>query len=157
MERYLSSLSDWLSHGGFGQDLLIMTNNGGVAVASHIARFPVTAVLSGPAGGGAAGLFLSRQLGIDNFITCDMGGTSTDVCLIKKRQPASAAQRIVSGLPLRFPQLGINTVGAGGGSVAWVDTDGRSPWVRRAQAPFPVRRAMTTVAKSPRSPTPTWC
>ena len=125
MERYLSSLNEWLSDGGFGQDLLIMTNNGGVAMASHTARFPVTAVLSGPAGGVAAGLFLSRQLGIDDFITCDMGGTSTDVCLIKKRQPASAAQRIVSGLPLRLPQLDINTVGAGGGSIAWVDTDGR--------------------------------
>ena len=102
-----------------------MTNNGGVASAPQVARFPVTAVLSGPAGGVAAGLFLSAQLGIDDFITCDMGGTSTDVCLVKKRQPVSASQRIVSGLPLRIPQLDINSVGAGGGSIAWVEPDGR--------------------------------
>ena len=125
MERYLARLSRSLNADGFQQDLLIMTNNGGVASAPQVARFPVTAVLSGPAGGVAAGLFLSAQLGIDDFITCDMGGTSTDVCLVKNRQPVSASQRIVSGLPLRIPQLDINSVGAGGGSIAWVDTDGR--------------------------------
>ena len=125
MERYLDRLSESLNENGFRPDLLIMTNNGGVASAPQIARFPVTAVLSGPVGGVAAGLFLSAQMGIDDFITCDMGGTSTDVCLVKKRQPASASQRIVSGLPLRIPQLDINTVGAGGGSIAWVDMDGR--------------------------------
>ncbi|MCY4496909.1 MAG: hydantoinase/oxoprolinase family protein [Rhodospirillaceae bacterium] len=125
VERYLDRLSEELRKNGFCRDLLIMTNNGGVSAASRTARFPVTAVLSGPAGGVAAGLFLSEQLGLDDFITCDMGGTSTDVCLVKNRRPASAAQRIVSGLPLRIPQLDIITVGAGGGSIAWVDTDGR--------------------------------
>ena len=125
MERYLSSLNQWLGEQGYAHDLLIMTNNGGVASAAQIAQFPVAAVLSGPAGGVAAGLFVSAQLGIDNFITYDMGGTSTDVCLVKDRQPGLAAQRIVSGLPLKIPQLDINTVGAGGGSIGWVDKDGR--------------------------------
>jgi N-methylhydantoinase A len=125
MRHYLSRLREWLKDEGYDQELLIMTNNGGVSSAAQVAQFPVTAVLSGPAGGVAAGLVLSAQIGSDNFITYDMGGTSTDVCLIKNGKPESAAQRIVSGLPLKIPQLAINTVGAGGGSVAWVDKDGR--------------------------------
>ena len=125
MGRYLDSLNASLRLAGYDQDLLIMTNNGGVSSSVQVAQFPVTAVLSGPAGGVAAGIFLASQMGIDDFITCDMGGTSTDVCLVKNRRPGSAAQRIVSGLPLKIPQLDINTVGAGGGSIAWIDTDGR--------------------------------
>ena len=125
MERYLGRLGQELRDKGLDQDLLIMTNNGGVASAGQIAQFPVTAVLSGPAGGIAAGIHLSRQMGFENFITYDMGGTSTDVCLVRDRQPSMATQRIVSGLPLKVPQLEINTVGAGGGSIGWIDTDGR--------------------------------
>ena len=125
MARYLGQLNDWLQERGYRHDLLIMTNNGGVSAAKQVARYPVTAVLSGPAGGVAAGLFLSAQMGFDDFITYDMGGTSTDVCLVKNRQPGTTAHRIVSGLPLKIPQLDINTVGAGGGSIGWVDKDGR--------------------------------
>lgn len=125
MARYLGGLDELLNKKGYERELLIMTNNGGVASADHTSRFPVTAVLSGPAGGVAAGLYLSERLGIRNFITYDMGGTSTDVCLIKDGHPSTAAQRMVSGLPLKIPQLDISTVGAGGGSIAWVDKDGR--------------------------------
>lgn len=125
MERYLDRLSGLLAEQGYAQDILIMTSNGGVTSAKQAARLPVSTVLSGPAGGVAAGLFLSAQLGIADFITYDMGGTSTDVCLIKDRRPSSAPQRIVSGLPLKIPQLDINTVGAGGGSIAQIDRDGR--------------------------------
>jgi N-methylhydantoinase A len=125
MARYLNRLGTALRERGYERDLLIMTNNGGVSSVQQTARFPVTAVLSGPAGGVAAGLFLSAQRGIDNFITYDMGGTSTDVCLVKNRRPGTAATRMVSGLPLKVPQLDISTVGAGGGSIAWVDSDGR--------------------------------
>ena len=125
MERYLGDLGQRLNEKGFDRDLLIMMNNGGVAAAGQTAQFPVTAVLSGPAGGVAAGLFLSRQMGFEDFITYDMGGTSTDVCMVKNREPSMAVQRIVSGLPLKIPQLDISTVGAGGGSIGWIDTDGR--------------------------------
>ncbi|MBI4182966.1 MAG: hydantoinase/oxoprolinase family protein [Proteobacteria bacterium] len=124
MARYLGRLGRWLHEKGARHDLLIMTNNGGVASAEQAARFPVTAVLSGPAGGVAAGLFLASQMGIDDFITYDMGGTSTDVCLVRNRRPVMARQRIVSGLPLKIPQLDINTVGAGGGSIGWIGRDG---------------------------------
>ncbi len=124
VEGYLSHLQDRLRKGGYARDLLLMTSNGGVISAHHASRYPVTTVLSGPAGGVSAGMVLGGALNIPDLITCDMGGTSTDVCLIKNLRPALAAQRIVGGLPLRVPQLDINTVGAGGGSIARVDADG---------------------------------
>ena len=125
MGRYLGDLNGWLNEQGYQHDLLIMMNNGGIASAVQAAQFPVNAILSGPAGGVAAGLFLAEQMGFDDFITYDMGGTSTDVCLVKDRHPSMGVQRIVSGLPLKLPQLDINTVGAGGGSISWIDKDGR--------------------------------
>ncbi|MBI4182954.1 MAG: hydantoinase/oxoprolinase family protein [Proteobacteria bacterium] len=124
VERYLSALEDRLRGAGYGRDLLLMTSTGGVVSARHASRYPVSTVLSGPAGGVSAGLYLGRALGIENLITYDMGGTSTDVCLIKNLRPAFAAQRIVGGLPLRIPQLDINTIGAGGGSIARIEADG---------------------------------
>lgn len=124
MEKYLSSLQDKLRQDGYRRDLLLMTSNGGVVSAKHAARYPVTTVLSGPAGGVSAGIYLGRSLGIPDLITCDMGGTSTDVCLIKDLRPAVATQRIVGGLPLRVPQMDINTVGAGGGSIVRIENDG---------------------------------
>ena len=124
VEGYLSHLQDRLRKGGYARDLLLMTSNGGVISAQHASRYPVTTVLSGPAGGVSAGMVLGGALNIPDLITCDMGGTSTDVCLIKNLRPALATQRIVGGLPLRVPQLDINTVGAGGGSIARVDADG---------------------------------
>jgi N-methylhydantoinase A len=124
VQRYLSALERQLAAMGFPHELLLMTSNGGVVSASHATRYPVTTVLSGPAGGVSAGLYLGRTLGVRNLITYDMGGTSTDVCLIRNLYPALASQRIVSGLPLRMPQIDINTIGAGGGSIACVATDG---------------------------------
>lgn len=124
VEGYLSHLQDRLRKGGYARDLLLMTSNGGVISAQHASRYPVSTVLSGPAGGVSAGMVLGGTLNLPDLITCDMGGTSTDVCLIKNLRPALATQRIVGGLPLRVPQLDINTVGAGGGSIARVDADG---------------------------------
>lgn len=124
MARYLSVLESRLERVGFGGNLLIMVSNGGVVSAQSATRYPVTTVLSGPAGGVSGGVFLGRELGIPNLITYDMGGTSTDVCLIKDLCPASVDHRIVAGGPLRLPQLDINTIGAGGGSICWIDREG---------------------------------
>ena len=124
VERYLLELQKRLEGGGYPRELLLMTSNGGVVSAAHASRYPVMTVLSGPAGGVSAGVHLGRAIGVPDLITCDMGGTSTDVCLIKGLQPALALQRIVSGLPLRMPQIDINTIGAGGGSIARVEADG---------------------------------
>lgn len=121
MRRYLSGLSRALADKGFGRDLYIMTSNGGVSTAARAAQLPVTTVLSGPAGGVAAAVHLGELLGVPNLITCDMGGTSTDVCLIENlRIPLTTEQKIAE-YANRTPQIEINAVGAGGGSIGWLD------------------------------------
>src|SRR5262249_17985856 len=85
------------------------------------ARFPVHTVLSGPAGGVAAALHLGEITGLANLITCDMGGTSTDVCLIEQLEATLSTDQHIAGLPNRTPQIEINSIGAAGGSLAWLD------------------------------------
>ena len=87
------------------------------------ARFPVRTVLSGPAGGVVGGISIAESLGRDHLITYDMGGTSTDVCLVRDRRPLLSTNNTIGAYPLKTSQLQINTVGAGGGSVAWLDED----------------------------------
>ena len=124
MRRYVTNIANWLASEGYRRDLLIMTCNGGMASAEVAASYPIRTVLSGPAGGVSGGIFVGEALGVKNVITYDMGGTSTDVCLVKDLQPLSSSLRMVGGLPLKTPQMDINTIGAGGGSIAWVDKDG---------------------------------
>jgi N-methylhydantoinase A len=121
MARYLDALREGLAGKGYRRDVFIMTSNGGVATAEQAKRLPVGTVLSGPAGGVAASVHLGRLRGMPNLITCDMGGTSTDVCLIEGlRIPVTNDQRI-GDYANRTPQIEINAVGAGGGSIAWLD------------------------------------
>ncbi|HVY14241.1 MAG TPA: hydantoinase/oxoprolinase family protein [Rhodopila sp.] len=121
MARYLDALREGLAGKGYRRDVFIMTSNGGVATAEQAKRLPVGTVLSGPAGGVAASVHLGKLRGIPNLITCDMGGTSTDVCLIEGlRIPVTNEQRI-GAYANRTPQIEINAVGAGGGSIAWLD------------------------------------
>ena len=120
MRRYLDTLSVSLRDRSYKHDLFIMTSNGGVSTAERAKRLPVATVLSGPAGGVAAAVRLGAQRGFANLITCDMGGTSTDVCLIEQlRIPVTDQQRI-GDYANRTPQIEINAVGAGGGSIAWL-------------------------------------
>jgi N-methylhydantoinase A len=120
MRRYLDRLSTSLRQRGYRHDVFIMTSNGGVSTAERAKRLPVATVLSGPAGGVAAAVRLGEQRGIPNLITYDMGGTSTDVCLIEQlRIPVTDQQRI-GDYANRTPQIEIKAVGAGGGSIAWL-------------------------------------
>ncbi len=121
MGRYLSRLREGLTQLGFRRDLYIMTSNGGVATAERAMRLPIATVLSGPAGGVAAAVHLGSRLDIRNIITCDMGGTSTDVCLIEDLEPSITNEQKISGYANRMPQIAINAVGAGGGSIGWLD------------------------------------
>ena len=98
----------------------VMQSNGGVCDLAEAAAHPARLLLSGPAGGVAAVV----AAGIPDAISFDMGGTSTDVCLIRGGVAGRSAERRVGGLPLRLPQLDIHTVGAGGGSIAWLDSGG---------------------------------
>jgi N-methylhydantoinase A len=121
---YLTGLADRLSDRGYGGEVFVTTSSGGIMPAAVAARFPVHTVLSGPAGGVAAAVNLGRITGHRNLITYDMGGTSTDVCLIEDLEPALTTEQHVAGLPNRTPQIEINSIGAGGGSVAWLDAGG---------------------------------
>lgn len=121
MRRYLSRLQEGLVDRGFRRDLYIMTSNGGVATAARAIELPAATVLSGPAGGVAAAVHLGSELSIRNLITCDMGGTSTDVCLIDNLEIPISNEQTIAGYANRLPQIAINAVGAGGGSIGWID------------------------------------
>jgi N-methylhydantoinase A len=121
MSRYLGLLRQRLAERGYRREVFIMTSNGGVATAERAARLPISTVLSGPAGGVAAALHLGAQVGERNLITCDMGGTSTDVCLIEELKVPVTHEQFIAEFANRTPQIEINAVGAGGGSIAWLD------------------------------------
>ena len=121
MTRYLDGLESRLGTRGFARTIFLMTSNGGVMSAERARRLPVLTVLSGPAGGVAASVELGQRLGLDNLITYDMGGTSTDVCLVEGLRAPLTTEQMVAGYPNRTPQVEIVTIGAGGGSVAWLD------------------------------------
>ena len=121
MDSYLTRLETCLRDEGFRRDLHILTSAGGVATAARARRLPVSTVLSGPAAGVAAAVHLGHELGFSNIITCDMGGTSTDVCLIEALKVPVTSEQMISHYANRTPQIEINSVGAGGGSIAWLD------------------------------------
>ena len=121
MNRYLEGLESRLASKGFARTIFLMTSNGGVTSAGRARRLPVQTVLSGPAGGVAASVELGQRIGVGNLITCDMGGTSTDVCLVEGLRAPLTTEQMVAGYPNRTPQVEIVTIGAGGGSIAWLD------------------------------------
>jgi N-methylhydantoinase A/oxoprolinase/acetone carboxylase beta subunit len=105
-------------------DALVMTSAGGLLPAAEAAELPAALLLSGPAGGVRAGAAAAVANGYPDAITFDMGGTSTDVCLVVGGSPAPAAEREVAGFTVRFPALDVHTIGAGGGSIAGIDPGG---------------------------------
>ena len=121
MSDYLDSLRDRLGAAGYKQSIFLMASNGGVSNLDLVKQLPVTTVLSGPAGGVAAAIELGERVNIRNLITCDMGGTSTDVCLIQDLEVPVTHEQFIGSYANRTPQIEINAVGAGGGSIAWLD------------------------------------
>ena len=109
--------------GDVADEVLVMTSAGGLIPTGDAADLPVALLLSGPAGGVIAGS-AAAAAGFDGAITFDMGGTSTDVCLVQRGVPEPAAGRRAAGFPIRLPSLDIHTIGAGGGSIARIDPGG---------------------------------
>lgn len=118
MRRYLSSLRQRLADTGCTSEVAIMTSSGGTLPDHQIEHLPVLSMLSGPAAGVIATQFLGEIAGYPNIITCDMGGTSTDVCLIRDGAFTMTGAGKVGIYPVKSQQVDINTVGAGGGSIA---------------------------------------
>ncbi len=109
---------------GAADEVLVLSSAGGLLPLDRAAELPVALLLSGPAGGVAAGAAAAVASGFPDAVTFDMGGTSTDVCLVLDGVPAPAGDRMVGGLPIRQPSLDVHTIGAGGGSIAAVDPGG---------------------------------
>jgi N-methylhydantoinase A len=124
VRRYLASLEGAVRARGYRRPVAIMTSNGGAWPIPELAELPVNSVLSGPAAGVIGAAALGRAAGEPNLITCDMGGTSTDCCLIRDGEYAMTTLAKVGSLPNRVRQIEINTVGAGGGSIAYLDAGG---------------------------------
>jgi N-methylhydantoinase A len=125
VSSYLDRLEGALRAQGSDADVLIVQSNGGVMAVETAKRFPVRTALSGPAAGVIAARAIAKAAGFPNVITCDMGGTSFDVSLIAGGEAALAAQTSIDfGMVVRTPMIEITTIGAGGGSIAWVDAGG---------------------------------
>ncbi|MBI3978233.1 MAG: hydantoinase/oxoprolinase family protein [Chloroflexi bacterium] len=124
VDRYVDNLEDRLRALGIRSDLYIMQSNGGVITARTAREMSARTVLSGPAGGALAAVFLSKLTGRGNLVTNDMGGTSSDICLIHQGQPRYTTESAIGGYPIKLPMIDINTIGAGGGSIAWIDAGG---------------------------------
>ncbi len=105
-------------------DVLVMTSAGGLVPTAVAAELPVALLLSGPAGGARAAAAIAAACGFTDAVGFDMGGTSTDVCLVRGGMPEPAAERVVAGFPVRMPSLDVHTIGAGGGSIARIDVGG---------------------------------
>ena len=121
--RYLHALADAAAAAGLPEPL-VMRSSGGVATPHEAADHPATILVSGPAAGVVGAARLAALAGIENAIAFDMGGTSTDVCLIAGGRAQRASERTVAGLPIRLPTVDLHTVGAGGGSLVWTDAGG---------------------------------
>jgi N-methylhydantoinase A len=123
--RYAKNLQDGLTGAGSRARVLIMKSNGGVVEADVAARQPVNYLVSGPVGGVMGGTHFASAAGFDRVMTIDIGGTSCDVSLVDRGElPRSSNFEIEFGMPVRAPMVDIRTIGAGGGSIAWIDAGG---------------------------------
>ena len=124
LRRYLQRLETELRQRGFRGEIFIMHGNGGVVGVEQASHHGVQALLSGPASGVVAGAYLGQSSGFRNVITIDMGGTSFDVCLVQDGRPRIGTDQWMSRYRVAVPFIDIHTIGAGGGSIAWVDEGG---------------------------------
>ncbi len=125
VSRYLNLLRGKLDTAQIGAPLLIMKSNGGVTSAETAARQAIHTALSGPAAGVIGAVNVAHSAGYSNIISIDVGGTSADICLVRDRQPEITKEAKIGPFPLKIPIIDINTIGAGGGSIATVLAPGR--------------------------------
>jgi N-methylhydantoinase A len=124
VSRYLERLGRAVEEGSLAAVTSVLRSSGGLLSLAAAAALPVATLLSGPAGGVVAAAALGTAAGRRSVVSFDMGGTSTDVCRIDGGRPEVTYERAIDGLPCRMPSVAVHTVGAGGGSIAWVDGGG---------------------------------
>jgi N-methylhydantoinase A/oxoprolinase/acetone carboxylase beta subunit len=124
VKRYLAGLADTLGGLGVRCVPLIMRSRGGIVSAALAAQQPVTLFLSGPAAGVIGAGFAAERSGVRDFVSLDMGGTSNDVAVVREGRPLLASEGTIGPYPVRTPMVDVNTIGAGGGSIAWIDAAG---------------------------------
>jgi N-methylhydantoinase A len=125
LDRYIGKLQSELSKKGYPRDLLVMQGNGGTVSSQIISKSAVNTVMSGPASGVIAAAYTASESGYPNVITCDMGGTSCDVGLIRNGVPqVSSELEIEYAMPIHVPMVDVRTIGAGGGSIAHISPAG---------------------------------
>jgi N-methylhydantoinase A len=125
VSRYLTDLEQSLSEWHPETQLWVMQSSGGVASPQRAADLPVALLLSGPSGGVVAGRLVAEQAGLRHSVTMDMGGTSFDACLLPDNEPAMTHDRPFMEIAVRVPSVDVLAIGAGGGSIGWVDQGGQ--------------------------------
>lgn len=121
LARYLKTLQEKLAAAGLRSEVLITQSNGGVMSANHALVHGASTLLSGPSAGAVGGMFFASQLGVPDLIVMDMGGTSYDVSLIKNGAYAMTTEGELARYRVALPMIDIHTIGAGGGSIAYID------------------------------------
>ncbi|MBW4083101.1 hydantoinase/oxoprolinase family protein [Paenibacillus sp. S150] len=121
MIRYIEKLQSELQRRSFSGDIMITQSNGGIIPIKALRNEVARTLLSGPAAGVTGAVYMANQAGISDIITFDIGGTSADVCLVNQSIPLVSTENKIDGLSIAVPMLDIATVGAGGGSIAWLD------------------------------------
>jgi N-methylhydantoinase A len=124
MSRYLERLSSALREAGLTCDVLTMQSRGSLASTRAVSEQPVVTLLSGPAAGVTGAVRIAQESGYADCITLDVGGTSADIALVTAGKPIRIANGRIGPYPLRTPMVDLNTIGAGGGSIAWIDKGG---------------------------------
>ena len=124
MERYLKRVHQELGPGLQDKPFLVMQSSGGVASADQVVRKPITTALSGPAAGALGSAVVAEIAGFPDLVTLDAGGTSTDLCLIEGGKPHLTNGGSVGPFPVRIPMIDIETIGTGGGSIAFISREG---------------------------------
>ena len=124
MNAYLDRLTKGVAEKGVAAEPTISQSGGGLMSATYSRRYPIRSALSGPAAGVLGAAYRAKATNEANVITLDIGGTSADVSLLANGEPSVVHSRRLAGFPLRLPALDVNAVGAGGGSIAWIDRDG---------------------------------
>lgn len=124
VSRYLGNLARRLRAMGMLRPVNVMQSNGGIMPSSVASQKSAATILSGPAAGVWGGVALARQAGLEDVITVDMGGTSFDICLARQGKPKISHGCQIAGHTLKTPMLDIHAIGAGGGSIAWIDQGG---------------------------------